>query len=135
MNDKQRSSNDEPNRDPRSANEQQHAEQTARVLELQPLEALSKDDQATAELGRLLRDASQADLPESNVDLREQLLAEMGSGSAVESDQVTLGAEKLTSSEVTSSEVQRSFFPFDWASVLDRCSSQRFVAGRWYDRV
>ena len=119
MNDKQRSSNDEPNRDPRSANERQDAEQTARLLELQPIEALSKDDQATAELGRLLRDAAQADLPESNVDLREQLLAEMGSGSAVESDQVTLGAKKMTSSEVTSSKATSS-------EVSSRSTGRRF---------
>ena len=78
MNDKQRSSNDEPNRDPNPANEKQLAEQTVRVLELRPLEdqtqnSQSQDDQATAELGQLLRDAAKANLPDSNLDLQDLL--------------------------------------------------------------
>ena len=113
MNDKQRSSNDEPNRNFDSANEKQLAEQTVRVLELRPLESLSKDDQATAELGQLLRDAAQANLPESNLDLREQLLAAAalnGGSSATESSQAILDAKTSASKELTSSSTGRRRF-------------------------
>ena len=103
MNKNQRSSNDEPNRDPNPANEKQLAEQTVRVLELRPLEdqaknSQSQDDQATAELGQLLRDAAKANLPEEQSQFTRSTLAELDSGSsAAEADQVTLGGEESIS--------------------------------------
>ena len=123
MNAKQRSSNDEPNRDPNSPNENQLAEQTARVLELRSLEgqtqkAQSQDDQATAELGQLLREAAKSNLPESNLDLQDLLLTELDGGtSATESDQVVLG-EKSSSSEVASRSTGRRFWIAAAASGL-----------------
>jgi len=63
MNDKQRNRTDES----------KLALQTARVLESG--ECTDQEDAATYELGRLLRQSATHDLPESNDDLREQLLA------------------------------------------------------------
>ena len=95
MNDKQNDKHRYP------GSEERIAEQTVRMLEARTNEASSKDDQATAELGRLLRDAAQANLPESNVDLREQLIAQLDGGSPA-SEQVTVASKEMTSREVAS---------------------------------
>ena len=124
MNNKQRSSNDEPNRDSYSAKENQIAERTVRVLELRSLEnqsqnAHSKDDQATAELGRVLRDAAETNLPESNGDLREQLMAEFGGGSSVtQSDRGLNGTADSTPLEAASRSTGRRFWITAAASGL-----------------
>ena len=91
MNDKQRY----------RANEELLAEQTIRVLESRATGSGSKDDQATAELGRLLRDAAKTNLPESNIDLREQLMAELDGGSPA-GEQVTVASSEKASSKLAS---------------------------------
>ena len=95
MNDKQNDKQRYP------GSEERIAEQTVRMLEARTNEASSKDDQATTELGQLLRDAAQANLPESNVDLREQLIAQLDGGSPA-SEQVTVASKEMTSREVAS---------------------------------
>ena len=93
MNDKQNDKQRYP------GSEERIAEQTVRMLEARTNEASSKEDQATAELGRLLRDAAQADLPESNVDLREQLIAQLDGGLP---EQVTVAVKKMASDKLVS---------------------------------
>ena len=95
MNDKQNDKQRYP------GSEERIAEQTVRMLEARTNKASSKDDQATTELGQLLRDAAQANLPESNVDLREQLIAQLDGGSPA-SEQVTVASKEMTSREVAS---------------------------------
>jgi len=95
MNDKQNDKQRYP------GSEERIAEQTVRMLEARTNEASSKDDQATTELGQLLRDAAQANLPESNVDLREQLIAQLDGGLPA-SEQVTVASKEMTSREVAS---------------------------------
>ena len=95
MNDKQNDKQRYP------GSEERIAEQTVRMLEARTSEASSKDDQATAELGRLLRDAAQANLPESNVDLREQLIAQLDGGLPA-SEQLTVASKEMTSGEMAS---------------------------------
>ena len=68
-------------------NEQKLADQTVDLLESTAIPA-DHDEVTTAELGQLLRQAATHDLPPSNVDLREMLLAETGSAST--SDAVRL---------------------------------------------
>ena len=79
--------------------EDQLAEQTVRILESPTIEARSKDDQATVELGQLLRDAAKENLPESNVDLREQLLAQLG-GEEASADHVTVASKEVTADKL-----------------------------------
>ena len=74
MNDKQRNETDESTL----------ALQTARVLESG--ECSNQADAATYELGRLLRQSATHDLPESNDDLRQQLLAALASNGNAPSD-------------------------------------------------
>ena len=95
MNDKQNDKQRYP------GSEERIAEQTVRMLEARTNEASSKDDQATTELGQLLRDVAQANLPESNVDLREQLIAQLDGGLPA-SEQVTVASKEMTSREVAS---------------------------------
>ena len=79
--------------------EDQLAEQTVRILESPTIEARSKDDQATVELGQLLRDAAKENLPESNDDLREQLLAQLG-GEEASVDHVTVASKEVTADKL-----------------------------------
>ena len=79
--------------------EDQLAEQTVRILESPTIEARSKDDQATVELGQLLRDAAKENLPESNDDLREQLLAQLG-GEEASADHVTVAGKEVTADKL-----------------------------------
>ena len=79
--------------------EDQLAEQTVRILESPTIEARSKDDQATVELGQLLRDAAKENLPESNDDLREQLLAQLG-GEEASADHVTVASKEVTADKL-----------------------------------
>ena len=74
MNDKQRNKMDES----------ELALQTARVLESG--ECSDQADAATYELGRLLRQSATHDLPESNDDLRQQLLATLATNGDAPSD-------------------------------------------------
>ena len=74
MNDKQRNETDES----------ELALQTARLLESG--ECSDQADAATFELGRLLRQSATHDLPESNEDLRKQLLATLAANGDAPSD-------------------------------------------------
>ena len=103
MNDKQNDKQRYP------GSEERIAEQTVRMLEARTNEASSKDDQATTELGQLLRDAAQANLPESNVDLREQLIAQLDGGLPA-SEQVTVASKEMASDKLDSRSTGRRRF-------------------------
>ena len=83
MNDKQRNEIDES----------ELALQTARVLESG--ECSDQADAATYELGRLLRQSATHDLPESNDDLRQQLLASLATNGDAPSDAPLVSAKAL----------------------------------------